>query len=241
MSAGVWRWTRISQMQHRDRSHCRRSQYARGGQQLRVRHRFHLACIALMTPVVRVDRDFCDADAFGTRSYNDADLLLQKLFGEKGDTRVMSIRTVDGRDETQFDWIAADAEYDRDSCRRHFRRRCRGPTQRSNDCHPTLHQLRRQSPNSPYAQSAAAQIFTLLPSIWPSSFMPARNALTHLAPALLRMPAIGIAGCCTIAIGHAPAPPSSANELAPPHSITSSARASSVGGCQSRTPSQSRG
>ena len=51
-------------------------------------------------------------------------------------------------------------------------------------------------------------------------------------PDAARNPITGIAGCCArAASGHAAAaPPSKRDELAPPHSITSSARASSVGG-----------
>jgi hypothetical protein len=51
---------------------------------------------------------------------------------------------------------------------------------------------------------------------------------------LLRNPITGIAGCCARAEnGHAATPPSSVDELAPFHSITSSASASSVGGMSS--------
>ena len=62
-----------------------------------------------------------------------------------------------------------------------------------------------------------------------------RNAATSCAyaagDALLRNPITGIAGCCArAASGHAAAPPSSVMNSRRSHSITSSARASSVGG-----------
>src|SRR5206468_6652104 len=79
----------------------------------RARRRLHLACIGLMTPVVGIDQD-TEHGGLGDKVMQDTDLLLHKLLGKEGDSRDVPTGTVDVGDEAQFDWIAADAEHDRD-------------------------------------------------------------------------------------------------------------------------------
>ena len=77
-------------------------------------------------------------------------------------------------------------------------------------------------------------ILTFSPSANPASFRPRRNAARRLTIAsddlLSRNPITGIAGCCArAASGHRRRAADQRDELAPSHSITSSARASRVG------------
>jgi hypothetical protein len=109
----------------------------------RARRRLHLVCIGLMTPVVGIDQD-TEYGGFGDKVMQNPDLLLDKLLGKEGDSGDVPTGTVDVGDEAQFDWIASDAEHDRDRRRRRFRRGCRGPAESRNHCHPTLHQIGRE-------------------------------------------------------------------------------------------------
>ena len=87
--------------------------------------------------------------------------------------------------------------------------------------------------NRPSAQRYS--IATFSPSTWPVSLRPCRNAPRRSARVSddvgWRNPITGIAGCARADIGHAAAvPPSSVMNSRRFHSITSSARASSIGG-----------
>ena len=159
---------------------------------------------------------------------------------QKIDTPVsIAARPGEAGDKTELDRIVADAEDDRDRRGRRLGRERRSEVPaRGDHGHLTANQIGRQR--------RQAIVLTLRPAVFDrhvlaldiAGLLQALAKRAHAGPrtssadAASRNPITGIAGCCArAASGHAAAaPPSSVMNSRRSHSITSSARASSVGG-----------
>ena len=165
--------------------------------------------------------------------------LCHQLGREKIDARHIAARPGEARDKTKLDRVFGDGEDDRNRRGRRLGRECRrGAAERDNHGDLTANQFGRQrrQPIELVLRPAIFDRYVLALDVarvlQTLAEMRADGPQTASGDTAWRNPITGIAGCCArAASGHAAAaPPSSVMNSRRLHSITSSARASSVGG-----------
>jgi hypothetical protein len=151
------------------------------GEAKRARRRLHLACIGLMTPVVGIDQQ-TEHGGLRDKVMQDADLLLQELLGEEGNSRnvppgrlMLGTRPNSTGSPPTLNTIGIVAVAA-------FAAAAAGPPSAAITATRRCTSSAASDGTSPYCSVDRSSIATLRPSIWPSSLNPLRKPVTLCVP-----------------------------------------------------------